>query len=243
MVDPDGRDVIVPEVPIVLSGGTVWAPYIDSLSATLIANSGVAFSHNPTAGNNLGVALALLTAGIAQRASELAPQYKPSPQDIAKAKMAKVADALNSVVDTQDIFTLSQLECMSGIETGRTWDPNSVSRNGRVGLFQFNEINWNYSGTGIPWNNGNSARNPGDAAAAALALLYRKLGINGLANPTQAALTTAIDNFGEADGKYGQAVMNCAKQLDAGNFAGAYKTMEDYSIWRADLVDRRKRGR
>jgi len=65
----------------------------------------------------------------------------------------------------------------------------------------------------------------------AIALLYRKLGTNGVDNPTEAAITSAIDRFGEGDGKYGTAVMTCAKKLDAGNFDEAYKVMQDYANW------------
>ncbi|MEW5979460.1 MAG: transglycosylase SLT domain-containing protein [Acidobacteriota bacterium] len=93
------------------------------------------------------------------------------------------------------------LDCISGIETGRTWNPNITSRNGRVGLFQFDESNWKASGTEIPWNNGASGRDPKTSASVAIGLLYRKLGYDGVQNPTEQAIERAIDSFGEGDGR------------------------------------------
>jgi RHS repeat-associated protein len=154
-----------------------------------------------------------------------------SPQDLARDALQKVRPALRRAASTQNVFTASQLDCISGIETGRTWDPNLVAKNGRVGLFQFNEANWQASGTSIPWEGGQSAKDPETAATVALALLYRKLGYSGVSSPTEAAITRAIDNFGESDDRYGQAVMDCAKELDAGNFERAYQILADYASW------------
>jgi hypothetical protein len=59
LVDPDGRD------PFYINGGTVWAPYWDSLSAILYGNSSrVAFSHDPTQSYNAAVAIGLYTGWI-----------------------------------------------------------------------------------------------------------------------------------------------------------------------------------
>jgi hypothetical protein len=148
--------------------------------------------------------------------------------------LGKVNGAIAQAVgaDPDDPFTVSDLDCIAGIETGLTWNP-SVASNGRVGLFQFNQASWAYSGTSIPWNGGQSAQNPYTAASVALALLSRDLGTNGLANPTPQAVQNAIDKFGENDGKYGQAVINCAKQLDGGNAAGAMSTIQAYDTWKA----------
>jgi hypothetical protein len=109
--------------------------------------------------------------------------------------------------------------------------PNVVAANGRVGLFQFNEASWTASGTDIPWDSGSAAMDPQTAADVALALLYRKLGYGGTQNPTPSAIQQAIDNFGEGDGRYGQAVMDCARQLQAGDFTGAYGTLQSYASW------------
>jgi hypothetical protein len=68
----------------------------------------------------------------------------------------------------------------------------------------------------------------------AIALLYRKLGTDNLNNPSQTAITQAIDKFGEHDGRYGQAVVDCAKQLDSGNFAGASQILSTYANWVAN---------
>jgi RHS repeat-associated protein len=149
----------------------------------------------------------------------------------AARSLSAVSGALHNAASLQNIFSGEQLDCISGIETGRTWAAGIVARNGRVGLFQFNEANWEAAGTDIPWDNGNAAKDPGQAAAVALALLYRKLGYSGVQNPTEDAIRRAIDNFGEGDGRYGQAVMDCANQMKAGNFAGVYATLEGYAQW------------
>ena len=60
----------------------------------------------------------------------------------------------------QSIFTNDQLDCIVGIETGRTWDPNIVAQDGRIGMFQFNQNSWAYSGTDIAWSGGASAKDP-----------------------------------------------------------------------------------
>jgi len=53
------------------------------------------------------------------------------------------------------------------------------------------------------------------------------------ANVTEADIRQAVNRFGENDEKYGQAVMDCAKQLAAGDFAGAHGTMYEYGRWKA----------
>lgn len=78
----------------------------------------------------------------------------------------------------------------------------------------------------MPWNQGASAKDPFEAATAALALLYRKLGYSSVSDPNAAAVQLAIDNFGEGDAKYGQAVMDCAKDLDSGHFTSAYNALQ-----------------
>ena len=93
-----------------------------------------------------------------------------------------------------------------------------MASNGRVGLFQFNQNSWAYSGTAIDWKGGASAKDPYTAATVALALLTRNLGYEGVQNPTGAAVTKAIDKFGENDGRYGQAVVDCASKLKNGTF-------------------------
>jgi hypothetical protein len=153
------------------------------------------------------------------------------PMNIAKFALDKVAGALRTAAATQNIFTAEQLDCISGIETGRKWDPNVVAANGKVGLFQLDKSNWAASGTAVDWNNGSAAKDPETDAEVALALLYRKLGYDGVQNPTEDAVRRAIDKFGENDGQYGTAVMDCEKQLKTGNFEGAYNTLGAYSAW------------
>ena len=130
------------------------------------------------------------------------------------------------------LFNASVLDCISGIETGRTWNTNIVASNGRLGLFQFNAVNWAASGTSYAFTTAN-ADNPAISASVAEALLYRKLGYSGVANPTPQAITKAIDQFGENDGHYGAAVMNCAQQLGSGNTSGAYNTLQSYATGKA----------
>jgi hypothetical protein len=74
---------------------------------------------------------------------------------------------------------------------------------------------------------------PSTAAYVALAFLYRKLGYDGVGNPTADAVKEAIDKFGEHDGHYGQAVMDCAAKLAAGDFSAAFGVLVDYANWAA----------
>jgi hypothetical protein len=212
-------------------------------SATITSSSGVTFyvcvgAASPADESALGAPRGLWELQLMQ---ETAPLWrippKPHPADPARlrqrarAALAEVEPALEEAAATQTIFTASQLECIAGIETGRTWNPNVTSSGGRVGLFQFNQTSWAYSGTSINWNGGQSARDPLTAASVALALLYRSLGYSGVLNPTAEAVQKAIDNFGEGDGRYGQAVMECARELDAGNFDNAYQALLQYALW------------
>lgn len=98
-------------------------------------------------------------------------------------------------------------------------------------MFQFNETSWTYSGTGLDWAGGEGAKDPFTAATVALALLYRNLGYSGVTNPTPEAIKQAIDRFGENDARYGQAVVDCAEKLAAGDFSGAMKILEGYANW------------
>jgi hypothetical protein len=132
------------------------------------------------------------------------------------------------------VFSVADLDCIAGVETGQTFNASIVAKNGRVGLYQFNQAIWSYSGTSISWDGGKSAKDPNTATAVAIGLLYRDLGYDGVANPTQAAITEAIDKFGEHDGRYGQAVVDCAKKVDAGDFDGGMSILKTYSQWVAD---------
>lgn len=151
------------------------------------------------------------------------------PLSNARAALDRVAPALRDAAALQDVFTAEQLDCISGIETGRTWNPDIVATNGRIGLFQFNQNSWAYSGTSIRWNGGAAAKDAYTAATVALALLYRSLGYGGVDMPTVEAIQQAIDKFGEHDGRYGQAVMDCADKLRRGDFAGALEILSDYA--------------
>jgi RHS repeat-associated protein len=152
-------------------------------------------------------------------------------QSRAEAGLAAVTVALENAVATQSVFTTEQLECISGIETGRTWNPNVRGSNSRAGLFQFDEQNWRASGTSIPWDGGANARDPEISATVALALLFRKLGYDGVGNPTDDAIQKAIDNYGEGDGRYGRAVMECANELKRGSFQTAFDVLDQYATW------------
>jgi len=145
--------------------------------------------------------------------------------------LAGVSESLKRAAGLQTIFSAEQLDCISGIETGRNWDTNAVASNGRVGLFQFNQNSWSYSGTAIAWNGGQSAKDAYTAATVALALLTRNLGYDGVQNPTPAAVTAAIDKFGEHDGRFGQAVVDCAGRLAKGDFDGAIGVLQTYATW------------
>jgi hypothetical protein len=156
---------------------------------------------------------------------------RSDPIALAKDALEQVKGPLSEAASTQEVFTAEQLDCISGIETGRTWDPDIVAENGRVGLFQFDEANWLFSGTTTAWEGGKPAKDPFTAAKVALALLYRKLGYKGVENPTADAVKEAIDKFGEHDSRYGQAVMDCANKLAAGDFSGGMGVLQDYANW------------
>jgi hypothetical protein len=92
-------------------------------------------------------------------------QQQQSALQAARDGLSKVKRALAEAASEQNVFSAEQPDCISGIETGRTWNPESVSKaNGRVGLFQFDERNWYASGTTIPWDGGKSAKDPALAA-------------------------------------------------------------------------------
>ena len=151
----------------------------------------------------------------------------------ARSVVGRVQSALAKAAGTQTIFTESQLDCISGIETGRTWNPDIVSSSGRVGLFQFNETSWTYARTSIPWDGGSAAKDPYTAGLVALVLLTNNLKYSGVANPTADAVQGAIDRFGEHDGRYGAAVIECAKDLDAGLTGSAVNVLQAYANWKA----------
>ena len=48
-------------------------------------------------------------------------------------------------------------------------------------------------------------------------------------SPSLADITEAIDRFGEHNGRYGTAVMDCASSLAAGDFASAHQRLMDYA--------------
>ncbi len=146
----------------------------------------------------------------------------------------KVKDIIAKVAATQSVFTASELDCISAIETGCTFNQSIVSSNGiYFGLFQFNEQSWHDSRTSIPWSGGQAALFAYNAAAVALSYLYVKLGYSGLQNPTPSAVQGAIDRFGDHNERYGEAVMKCASKLDSGDFSGAMQAVHDYSNWKA----------
>lgn len=153
------------------------------------------------------------------------------PVSAAEAALGAVRSVLAQAASLQNVFTAEQLDCISGIETGRTWDASTVARNGRIGLFQFNENSWSYSGTAVAWSGGQAAQDPYTAATVALALLTRNLGYSGVQNPSASAITEAVDKFGEHDGRYGQSVVDCARNLADGDFSGAFKVLQNYANW------------
>ena len=149
----------------------------------------------------------------------------------AAAWFAPVEKMLRQEATTQTIFSGSQLICISGIETGRTWKPDIVAKNGRVGLFQFDSVNWASTLTGLAWNSGAGAKDPYNASLVALVLLTKKPGYSGVANPTAQAIENAIDSFGEHDGRYGKAVAECAKDIDSGMDDKGIDVLSQYAIW------------
>ena len=160
-------------------------------------------------------------------------QMRKSNSEVAEEAFDQVKFEIERAVLKDSVFSVEQLDCIGGIETGRTWNPNVQAANGRVGLYQFNKANWEASGTSIPWNGGSSARDPYTSTAITIGFLYRKLGSDGVANPTQAAIQEAIDKFGEHDGRYGQAVMDCAKALGSGDFLGTFGILYRYNDWKS----------
>jgi RHS repeat-associated protein len=150
------------------------------------------------------------------------------------AALSKVASTIANALAGQKIFSVQEFECMAAIETGCTFNPNIVNSAGtRFGLYQFSAASWAYSGTLTPWNGGQSAQNPTAATVAMLDLLNKNLGSSGVTNPTQSAVQNAIDEAGENNGRYGQAVMNCAHSLASGNFATAMGYVQQYLTWRS----------
>jgi hypothetical protein len=52
-------------------------------------------------------------------------------------------------------------------------------------------------------------------------------------NATDADIQEAIDRFGEHDGRYGEAVLDCAKKLVDGDSTGAHGVMYRHATWKA----------
>jgi hypothetical protein len=154
---------------------------------------------------------------------------------LAEERMDRLQPAFAQAVGLQNVFSVSQLDCISGIETGRTWNPYATRSSGstfRSGLFQFNKESWESTGTDIAWDNGRAAQNPETAAAVALALLFKKLGYSGINNPTREAIQKAFDNFGEGNGEYGKTVMDCADALGRDDFTKAHSILYSYALRR-----------
>jgi RHS repeat-associated protein len=150
------------------------------------------------------------------------------------AALNNVAGAIAAVVASQTIFSLQELECIAAIETGCTFNPNAVGNYNGVtyyGLFQMSYATFQTSRVGFAWNGGASMFNPTLATEATLGALYAYLGYSGVQNPTQQAVTNALNRYGgDSTGAYGKAVMNCAQNLVSGNFGAAMGVAAQYDL-------------
>lgn len=166
------------------------------------------------------------------------PIHGVSPVEAALIEMSRVASQIEAGVTPDSVFMANHMKCIAGIETGRRFDPKVVASNGRVGRYQFNAASWANTGTSTPWNNGESAKDVKFATSVAASYLYRKLGYDGLEDVRsndparkEEAMQEAIDRFGEHDGRYGLAVMQCARNLSSNKFADAIAELVNYANW------------
>ena len=131
------------------------------------------------------------------------------------------------------------MDCIAGIES--SWNPNAESKTKTYkGLYSISAGTWKDSGTGYAYKT--YINNITVSTSVAVAELYQKLkyefggGSQGIRayyeqlqeGFTSAQVRTAIANFGEGNPLYAQDVMNCAGEMQAGNYKAAQGYIDDY---------------
>jgi hypothetical protein len=94
------------------------------------------------------VDITLLPAWLFQRVERVPRDPRTSASERAEDQLEAVRGAIERAVSPDSVFPSEIMECISGIETGRDWDPNETryTRTGavsRVGLYQFDRQTWN----------------------------------------------------------------------------------------------------
>jgi RHS repeat-associated protein len=143
--------------------------------------------------------------------------------------------------DNDRIFRPEILDCMAGLETGLTWNPNAQSGTHR-GLYQFNASTW--SDTRTPLAYSSNVNKVAESTGVAVIGLYRKLLIIGGQTNYQAwlnsgvvpsnFLTLAISAWESTNGgtAYGTAVLRCADFMKQGLFSKAKDAIQTFLNFR-----------
>ena len=146
-----------------------------------------------------------------------------------------VRDTIHGLVKSLSTnFTPAILDCMAGIESW--WNPKAVNpENGRLGLFQFDEENWNEFQKSLraearkPWS---QVLDPEASTYVAIVALEARVGIFLKAHPNASvaeAVWTAVHLFGEGvlGMPYAEYVMDCARVIES-DFEAAVEVIRKY---------------
>jgi RHS repeat-associated protein len=146
--------------------------------------------------------------------------------------------------DSDPIFGAEILDCMAGLETGLTWNPNLDSKSGTYkGLYQFSFGAWSQAASGYSYTTAN-VHNAAVSTIVAVKELYKKLrAVAGLTNYTafvsakEAArpwLEKAISAWESLNGgtQYGSSVLDCADDMKRGDFTAAKKHIQTFLDYR-----------
>jgi len=139
------------------------------------------------------------------------------------------------------IFRAEILDCMAGLETGLTWNPNAQSGSHR-GLYQINPSTWSDTRTVLPYSS--NVNKVAESTGVAVIGLYRKLLIvggqtnyqlwlnSGVVAPN--FLTLAISAWESTAGgtAYGAAVLRCADYMRQGMFSKATEAIQGFLNFR-----------
>jgi RHS repeat-associated protein len=147
--------------------------------------------------------------------------------------------------DSDRIFGDEILDCMAGLETGLTWNPNVLRKSGDLGgLYQFGRATWTYSTSAYAYSAAN-VHSPTISTLVAIEGLYKKLrGVVGRTNfdayvnskvaVPRPLLVQAISAWESTKGgtMYGSEVLNCVDDMKKGDFAAATKHIQSFLNYR-----------
>lgn len=149
--------------------------------------------------------------------------------------LGAIRSQLAKAAKQSEHFSEAQLICISGIETGATWNPGSHRiGSSRYGLFQWDERNWEEWMKVLPKEQrvGWSVANAFDVATSALlavASLEARFRMYSRTLDYDSSILAALSGFGEGD-VYGRAVLKCEEAL-AQSLQAAVAVINAYNQW------------